>query len=71
MLLALFGTGAADVDDQTDDAYDQADACPPPVWAASFYGSAIAALVLVQAKVDAENSATPRLRPATPALRLL
>ena len=54
--VALLGTGAADVDDQTDDADDQADACPPPVRAASFYGSAGAALVLVQAKVDAEHA---------------
>ena len=61
VVLALFGTGAADVDDQTDDADDQADACPPPVWAASFYGStADAAVALVRAKVDAEHAATPR-----------
>ncbi len=69
MMLALLGTGAAAVDDQTNDVDDQADACPPPLWAASFYGSsADAALVLVQAKVDnAENAATPRPRSATPA----
>ena len=60
VVLALFGTGAAAVDDQTDYVDDRADACPPPVWAASFYGSADAALVLVQAKADAENAATPR-----------
>ena len=48
--------GAAAADDQTDDVDDQTDACPPPVWAASFYGgSSGAALVLVQAKVDAEH----------------
>ncbi len=60
LVLALFGTGAADVEDQTDDTDDQVDACPPPVCAASFRGSADAALVLVQAKVDAENAATAR-----------
>jgi hypothetical protein len=54
VVLALVGTGAAYVDDQTDDADDQADACPPPVRAASFYcSSAGERLVLVQAKVDA------------------
>ena len=51
VVLALLGTGAADVDDQTDAADDQADACPPPLRASSFHGSAFAALVLVQAKV--------------------
>ncbi len=60
VVLALFGTAAAAVDDQMDDVDDRADACPPPVWAASFYGSADAALALVQAKADAENAATPR-----------
>ena len=66
VVLALLGTaGAADADDRTD-------ACPPPVRAASFLGSSAGAtLVLVRAKVDAENAATPRPRPATPALRLL
>ena len=71
MVLALFGTGAADVDDQTDYVDDRANLCPPPVWAASVYGSADAALVLMRVNVDAENAATPRPRPATPALRLL
>ncbi len=74
MVLALLGTaGADDVDDRIDNVDDRADACPPQLWAASFYGSsADAALVLVQAKADnAENAATPRPRPATPALRLL
>ena len=71
VVLVLFGTGAAAVNDQMDDVDDRADACPPPAWAASFYGSADAALVLVQPKADAENAATPRPRPATPALRLL
>jgi hypothetical protein len=66
VVLALSGTGAAAVDDQTDDVDDRADACSPPVWAASFYGSADAALVLVQAEVDAEKAAT-RDSGATPA----
>ena len=65
------GMGAADADDHTVDLDDRADVCPPPVWATSFYGIADAALVLVQAEVDAENAANPRPRPATPALRLL
>ncbi len=71
VMLALLGTAAAAVDDQTDDVDDRADACPPPVWAASFYGSGDAALILVQAKLDAENAVTPTTRPGTPALRLL
>jgi hypothetical protein len=73
MVLALLGTGAAAADDQTDDVDDRADACPPPLCAASFYGSSAgAALVLVRAKVDnAEHAATPRPRPATPAQHLL
>ena len=49
VVLALLGTGAAGVDDQTD-------ACPSPLWAASFYGSTDAALVLVQAKVDIDKA---------------
>ena len=57
VVLALLGTGAAGVDDKTD-------ACPPPLRAASFYGSSAgAAVVLVQAKVGADNAATPRSRP--------
>ena len=40
------------MDDRTDNVDDRADACPPPLWAASFYGSTDAALVLVQAKAD-------------------
>ncbi len=66
--LALLGTGAAAVDDQADYVDDRADASPPPVWPASFYGSADAALVLVQAEVDAEKAATAtRDSGATPA----
>ena len=68
VVLALFGTGAAAVDDQTDDVDDRADACSPPVWAALFYSSADAALVLMQAEVDAEKAATAtRDSGATPA----
>jgi hypothetical protein len=66
----FYGMGAADADDHTVDVDDRADACPPPVWATSFYGIVDAALVLVQAEVAAENAANPRSRPATPALRL-
>ncbi len=51
VVLALLGTGAAGVDDPTD-------AYPPPLWAASFYGSTDAALVLVQAKADIDKAAT-------------
>ena len=54
------GMGAADADDYTVDVDDRADACPPPLWATSFYGIADAALVLVQAEVHAENAANPR-----------
>ena len=67
--VALALLGAADADDHIVDVDDRADACPPLVWATSFYGIADAALVLVQAEVDAENAANPRPRPATPALR--
>ncbi len=64
MVLSLSGTAAAAADDQTDEVDDRADACPPPLRAASFYGSSAgAAVVLVQAKVDADNAATPRSRP--------
>ena len=53
VVLVLLGTGAAAVDDHTD-------ACPPLLSAAACYGSADAALVLVRAKVDAQNAANPR-----------
>ena len=68
VVLTLFGTGAAAVDDQTDDVDDRADACSPPMWAALFYGSADAALV--SSCKPRWTRRRPRPRPATPAQRL-
>jgi hypothetical protein len=57
-VLVLLGTaGTAAADDQTDDVHDRANACPPPVWAASFYGIAD---VLLQANVGRGECRDPK-----------